>query len=200
VSVLDTTSALEALIAVHGEALLDVAVESIRHRLVHDEPLPVVIQSFPSALAESGASFVTLHRDRELRGCIGTAQPWRALIADVAANACAAAFEDPRFDSINMHEIDALEIELSLLGPAVPLAVFSEVELLAALRPGRDGLILSEGSRRGLFLPAVWDSVNGPADFVRHLKEKAGIAKWSSRVTVHRFETRSVTRSPSLPP
>jgi len=139
---------------------------------------------------------VTLHRAGELRGCIGTARPWRALVEDVAANAHGAGFEDPRFDPIAARELAALEMELSILGPPAPLPVRSEAELIAALVPGRDGLILAEGSRRGLFLPAVWDSLADPAEFVRHLKEKAGFkpSYWSQGIAVQRFETRTVAR------
>ena len=76
----------------------------------------------------------------------------------------------------------------------MPIPVESEAELIAALRPGRDGVILTEGARRGLFLPAVWASVVDAQDFIDHLKDKAGISKWSPRVHAERFETRSISR------
>jgi AmmeMemoRadiSam system protein A len=191
---LDGAAALEALIDVHGDTLLDVAGQSIRHGVAHNTPLPVVRRDYPSVLHEHVASFVTLHLDGELRGCVGSALAYRALIADVAGNAYAAAFEDPRFEELNPAEADRLDIDVSLLGPAQRIAAASEVELITTLRPGRDGLILTAGSRRGLFLPAVWESLPDPTDFVAHLMNKAGIARWSEETVAQRFETRTVTR------
>jgi len=176
------------------EILLDIAEASIRHGLDDGTPLPVDLSSFPATLTEHAATFVTLHNAGALRGCIGSARAWRALASDVAVNAFGAAFEDPRFDSVTRDELGALDIDISILGPASPIPVSSEAELIAALRPGRDGVILTEGARRGLFLPAVWDSVADAKDFIEHLKDKAGISKWSPRVRAERFETRSISR------
>lgn len=191
-----TSDGLDALIAGHGEALLDVAVASVRHGLAHGQPLPVRAQDFAPALRASGASFVTLHAGKDLRGCIGTARAWQALVADVARNGFAAAFEDPRFDEVTPDGLAQLDIELSLLGAPAPVAASSEAEMIAALSPGRDGVILSEGARRGLFLPQVWDTVPDPAEFVRHLKDKAGWDKgyWSPRIVAERFEVRTLSR------
>jgi AmmeMemoRadiSam system protein A len=191
---LDAATGLEALIEAHGHTMLDVAGRSIRHGIAHGKPLPVAPREHPSALRETIASFVTLHLAGELRGCVGSAVAYRALVADVAANAYAAAFDDPRFEELDPAEVDRLDIDVSVLGAAQALWVFSEAELIAALRPGRDGLILSDGLRRGLFLPAVWEMLPDPADFVEHLKDKAGISRWSTDLTAQRFETRTVTR------
>ena len=179
-------------IATFDITLLDIAAESIRHGLEHGQPAQP--QDYPAALDRHGACFVTLHSSGKLRGCIGSARAWRPLATDVAVNAFGAAFEDPRFDPVDNDALDALDIDISLLGPATPIAVASEVELAATLRPGRDGAILIDGHRRGLFLPAVWESVPDPAEFVSHLMDKAGIERWSPRVRAERFETRSVTR------
>ncbi len=187
---------LDALLAEHGEALLDLAVASVRYGLAHRTPLPAEAVDMPRALAAPGASFVTLHRRGHLRGCIGSARAWRALAADVAVNAYCTAFEDPRFDPLRPDELDALDVDISVLGAPEPFPVASEHELIARLVPGRDGVILNEGSRRGLFLPAVWELVEDAADFVRHLKHKAGLPEgyWSDRISVERFETRAIAR------
>jgi AmmeMemoRadiSam system protein A len=176
------------------DILLDIAEASIRHGLDRGMPLPIDVTAYPAPLAEHAATFVTLHDAGELRGCIGSARAWRPLAGDVAVNAFGAAFEDPRFDPIARAELDGLDIDISILGSASPLPVSSEAELIAALRPGRDGVILTEGARRGLFLPAVWESVADAKDFIAHLKDKAGIARWSPRVHAERFETRSISR------
>ena len=55
--------------------------------------------------------------------------------------------------------------------------------------PGRDGLVLSEGDRRGVFLPMVWDSLPEPRDFLAALKQKAGLPRdhWSDTLRIERF-------------
>lgn len=195
-STTEVTTPLDALIAAHGEALLDLAVASVRHGVARGAPLRVPARDVPAALAAHGASFVTLHWNGELRGCIGSARAWRALASDVADNAFGSAFHDPRFAPLAADELDALDIDISLLGAPEPFPVASERALIAALVPGRDGLILKEGARRGLFLPAVWESVTNRAEFVRHLKHKSGFPPdyWSDSIVVERFETRGIER------
>jgi AmmeMemoRadiSam system protein A len=73
------------------------------------------------ALKQPGATFVTLTQHGQLRGCIGSLEAWRKLDADVNANAKAAAFRDPRFNSLTRDEFDHTRVEVSLLTPAVPL-------------------------------------------------------------------------------
>jgi AmmeMemoRadiSam system protein A len=144
----------------------------------------------PPALAAPGASFVSLHRpDGALRGCIGSLEAHRPLAVDVAANARAAAFEDPRFPPVAAGEAPALVLEISVLQPSVPLPAASEEELLAALRPGVDGLVLVEGLRRATFLPAVWRQLPEPRDFLAHLKRKAGLPPdyWSPTLRFLRY-------------
>ena len=130
---------------------------------------------FAGRLAERGASFVSLHRGGELRGCIGSLEARRPLAEDVASNARAAALEDSRFPPVEEIELSELELEISVLTPTVPFPVASESELLARLRSGVDGLVLEERGRRATFLPAVWHDLPAPADFLAHLKRKAGL-------------------------
>ena len=187
----------EAPTSVSGQdaaALLAIARASIQHGLDVGEPLPVSLDEVPEALSRPGASFVTLQLGGALRGCIGSFEAYRPLAADVAHNAYAAAFRDPRFPPLSPSELAELELHLSLLGAPVPLAVSSENELLAALRPGVDGLILEDGGRRGLFLPQVWEQLPEPAGFVVHLKRKAGLPDdhWSSGMRCWRFVVEDV--------
>jgi AmmeMemoRadiSam system protein A len=145
-------------------------------------------------LREAGASFVTLKRDGELRGCIGTIEPRRGLGDDVAHNAHAAAYGDPRFPPVNERERARLEVEVSVLSPREPMSVATEAEALAVLRPGVDGIVLQYGGLGATFLPQVWESLPEPAEFLSHLKRKAGLPGtfWHrdlrlSRYTVEKF-------------
>ena len=140
-------------------------------------------------LEEIAATFVTLTRRGELRGCIGSLNPRRTLVEDVRTNARAAAFEDPRFKPLTLEELDEIEIEVSLLSPIEVLDVNSEEELLERLRPGVDGLVIEKGYHRGTFLPQVWQKLPDPRDFLHHLKRKAGLDPgfWPDGLRVSRY-------------
>lgn len=159
------------------------------------ERLAVEIDTHTPALRAPGATFVTLHVERELRGCIGTLEARDPLVLDVVTNAYSAAYRDPRFPGLTRVEFERLDLHISILSPPEPLAVESEEDLLAQLRPGIDGLILAEGQRRGTFLPAVWDALPEPRLFVQHLKQKAGLPSdyWSATLAVARYTTESIS-------
>ena len=173
--------------------LLRVARDSIRHGLEKHRPLSVDPAGFPDALQALRASFVTLHRHGQLRGCIGQLEATQPLVADVAEHAYAAAFHDPRFPPLRDAEYADLHIDISVLSVPEPLSFDSEQDLLARIRPGRDGLILEDGIHRGTFLPSVWESLSDPIDFLRQLKIKAGLPPhfWSARLRVSRYQTES---------
>jgi AmmeMemoRadiSam system protein A len=101
-----------------------------------------------STLPNTGGAFVTLRRGKRLRGCIGQLVSDIPLAQVVAYCAKAAAQTDPRFAPVATHEISDLEIELSILS-------FPEDVRPPEIEPGRHGLIVSSGARRGLLLPQV---------------------------------------------
>jgi uncharacterized protein len=181
------------LTSVHKQQLLQVAGESIRKGLC-GETLAVRAADYPEPLRVARATFVTLHVEEKLRGCIGTLEACRMLVEDVAGNAWSAAFRDPRFPALTWPEYERLDIHISILSPPEPMRFSSEEDLLAQLRPRVDGLIIEEGSARGTFLPSVWEQVPEPREFLRHLKLKAGLRPdhWSSRIRVQRYTAESV--------
>jgi MEMO1 family protein len=126
-------------------------------------------------LAQTGATFVTLTREGALRGCIGSLEATRALGTDVAENAAAAAFRDPRFQSMTAAEWPDVRVEVSLLSPPKPLRFADEADLLAQLKPGEDGVLLEADGRRATYLPQVWESISDKRLFMRELARKAGL-------------------------
>ena len=172
-------------------ALSQLARRAIAHRLQHGARLAVDPHAFVPALRAVAASFVTLRKGEILRGCIGNLTAEFPLAVDVARNAYSAAFEDPRFPPLRADELEALTIHLSVLSTPEPLAVESQADLLAQLRPGVDGVILSDGALRATFLPSVWEGLPEPADFIAQLKRKAKMdAKyWSDTIKVERYTT-----------
>jgi len=168
-----------------------VARASIEHGIETGRPLTVDIARYPHPLREPRATFVTLNEHGRLRGCIGSLEAVRPLVEDVAHNAYAAAFSDPRFPSLQARELADLDVHISVLSPAAPMSFASEEDLIRQLRPGVDGLILEDGYHRGTFLPAVWESLPDAHDFLQHLKLKAGLPAdyWSDSIRLSRYVT-----------
>jgi AmmeMemoRadiSam system protein A len=177
----------------HKQQLLELAGASIRKGLC-GETLSVRATDYPEPLRVLRATFVTLHVDASLRGCIGTLEARQTLVQDVASNAWSAAFRDPRFSALTWAEYERLDIHISVLSLPEPMQFSSEEELIAQLRPRRDGLIIEEGFSRGTFLPSVWEQLPDPREFLRQLKRKAGLPPdhWSSRIRVQRYTTESI--------
>jgi AmmeMemoRadiSam system protein A len=178
-----------------GLILLAVARRSIDEGLLGRTWLPDAAD-YPAPLRAPGAAFVTLTLAGRLRGCIGSLEPRRPLVVEVAGDAFSAAFSDPRFDPLEAAEAEALELSVSVLGPTRAMTVTDEADLQRQLRPGRDGLVLLLGSRRSTFLPSVWEELPRPEEFLAHLKLKAGLPAdyWSADF---RFERYAVEEFPA---
>jgi AmmeMemoRadiSam system protein A len=140
-------------------------------------------------LRQRAASFVTLKLEGELRGCIGSVDPHRALGDDVAHNAQAAAYRDPRFPPVTAAERELLQVEVSVLSPRYRIAAASEDDALAHLRPGVDGLFLQFKDFRATFLPQVWENLPNPLDFLSELRRKARLPArfWHPEVELSRY-------------
>lgn len=177
-----------------SKQLLEVAQRSIRHGVQCGARLEVRAAEFPEALRAIRATFVTLRRGGELRGCIGELEARLPLVESTAAMAFQAAFSDPRFAPLTAGELADLDVEISILGPLERIEVASEAQLLQELRPGVDGLVLRDGAARGTYLPSVWESLPEPRDFVGELKRKAGLPRthWSSSLELSRFEVQKI--------
>ncbi|MBT8145916.1 MAG: AmmeMemoRadiSam system protein A [Gammaproteobacteria bacterium] len=175
----------------HGKPLLRLARRSIEHGLATGKPVSVTLQDFHSDLQRPGAAFVTLHKQQQLRGCIGNLTAHQPLVNDVADNAFSAAFRDPRFPAVEALELTELHVEISVLTPYEPLEVGSEAELLDLLQPQIDGIVLEEGHYRSTFLPAVWEQLPDKQQFLQHLKRKAGLPAdyWSPSLKIYRYRT-----------
>ncbi|MBL0143903.1 MAG: AmmeMemoRadiSam system protein A [Betaproteobacteria bacterium] len=168
-----------------GLVLVSIAREAIGERLGlalprhRDEPW----------LAQPAATFVTLQLEEELRGCIGSIDPRRALGEDVVHNARAAAFSDPRFVPLTAVEFESVSVEVSVLSPRMPLVAASEAEAAAALRPGVDGVYLEYEGLAATFLPQVWDDLPEPVEFLAALRHKARLPArfWDARIRLTRY-------------
>ena len=122
-------------------------------------------------LAENGACFVTLRENGEIRGCIGTLEPFESLADNLRRNAENAAFSDPAFPPLEADELAFTTVEVALLGPPRRLASPEAADL------EREGLLIVSGKSRAVFLPQVireqrWSM----AEAWENLARKAGLA------------------------
>jgi AmmeMemoRadiSam system protein A len=163
------------------QTLLYIARQSLE-AAVRGEGLPALDRaSMTSRLLADGASFVTLTKHGDLRGCIGALQPYQSLAADVREHAAAAALEDYRFHPVEPAELAEIAVEVSRLTIPTPLEYTTPEDLLSKLRPGTDGVILRDGFQRATFLPQVWEKIPEPAEFLASLCYKMGAAHDSWR-------------------
>lgn len=170
---------------VDGDLLLVLARAAIGMRL----GLTIDMPNNSASMQQQAASFVTLQKQGRLRGCIGSLEAYRPLAEDVAANAVAAAFEDPRFPPLTAEEFPVVRIEVSVISSLQPMPVRDEQDALSRFRPCIDGVVLRFGMNRATFLPQVWEQLPEPAQFLAHLKVKAGLPAdfWDPDLQLHRY-------------
>lgn len=178
----------------HKDLLLSLAWESIEHGYNYRRPVPADLSNLPEALLLPTATFVTLQKREQLRGCIGTLEAHRPLVEDIAHNAFAAAFKDPRFEPLQKDEHKLVNIHISILSQPQTMTFNSEQDLLDQIQPLIDGLIIEVAGKRGTFLPSVWEALPDKMSFLNHLKAKAGLAQnyWSEEIKVWRYTSESL--------
>jgi len=176
------------------QALLKLVRDAIDIGLQTGSEPKVHTHNFATHLQAKRATFVTLKMGEQLRGCIGSLQATRPLVEDVAYNAWAAAFRDPRFVPVSQAEFAMIEPHISILSPPEPMTFKDEADLVSQIRPNVDGLILIDGGSRGTFLPSVWEQLPDVQSFWSRLKQKAGLPTdhWSSTLRVERYTAESI--------
>ncbi len=167
----------------HDRALLlQVAREAIA---AHVGAAPAHVPGDVDVLTRLGGAFVTLHKNGDLRGCIGHVDATEPLGRVVPRCAVAAASTDPRFPPMVPGELDVIDIEISLLGPLEPIAGPADIII------GCHGVVVERDWQRGLLLPQVavewgWDAES----FLAHTCHKAGLPTdaWRTGASLWRFE------------
>ncbi|MCP4147235.1 MAG: AmmeMemoRadiSam system protein A [bacterium] len=134
---------------------------------------------------EKRGVFVTLHKNGELRGCIGYPLPVKQLIQAITDNSISSSTEDYRFPTVTLEEMETIDIEISIL--TVPRKVESHTEV----EVGRDGIMISKGFNKGLLLPQVpveqgWEL----EEYISYGCLKAGLSQdeWKRGVEIETFE------------
>lgn len=133
---------------------------------------------------ESAAVFVSLHKNDELRGCIGTLEPATDCLAkEIISNAISAATRDPRFEPVSLTELDQINIKVDQLSKA-------EIATVDSLNPRIFGIIIQSHKRLGVLLPDL-DGVDTVDQQLSIAAAKAGIDIQRDKFTLKRF---TVTR------
>jgi AmmeMemoRadiSam system protein A len=158
------------------EFLLSLARKTITAATGGGEAPQVDAASLDEKFRSPRACFVTLTKNKELRGCIGSIAPEEPLCEAVVSRARAAALEDPRFPRVTSDELKDIEIEISVLTIPRRIEFKSPEDLLQKLRPNVDGVVLRVGPRQATYLPQVWEQLPDKEDFLNHLAEKAGLS------------------------
>lgn len=127
-------------------------------------------------LEQPARVFVSWHDGRELVGCLGSLEPWPNLEQAVVRYAVQAGLHDPRTSPARPSRWTRMDGEISVLGEPRDLGVVGLDAIERAIVPGRDGVILSYGSRQAVFLPVVWRQLPRPRDFLVQLMRKAGLS------------------------
>jgi len=133
-----------------------------------------------SAFNIPAAVFVTLTKDSNLRGCIGTTEPAGTLLDSVGYFARQAAFADHRFPPLGKSELEKVKIEISILTGPEPVSSGKEI------KPGMHGVTVERDGHRGLFLPQVWKQLPDKESFLGELcSQKAGLERdcWKKKGT-----------------
>ncbi len=156
------------------------AMEAIRAYVTRHEMISVP-RDTPAELTDNRAAvFVSLKKDGELRGCIGTIEPARPSIAEeIISNAISAAFRDPRFLPVEQEELDDLVCSVDVLTPPEGCGI-------GDLDPSRYGVIVESGGRRGLLLPDL-EGIDSIEEQVGIARRKGGIGP-CEQVKLYRFE------------
>jgi len=174
--------------------ILQLARDALRVAAERGHLPSITLNDLPSVLQQTGASFVTLKKNDDLRGCIGALEAKLPLAEDIRQHTVAAALYDYRFPVVEANEVEDISIEVSILTEPKQLAYKDPEELLRLLRPLVDGVIITDGTRRATFLPQVWERIPSPSLFLAMLCEKASLPPnaWETQdlqVFIYQVET-----------
>ncbi len=134
------------------------------------------------AMTRRAGAFVSIHKNGDLRGCIGTIAPVRRSLAEeIVYNAISAAAQDPRFRPVTEKELDSLEISVDVLSEPEDIASADQLDVK------RYGVIVRKGRRRGLLLPDL-EGVDTVEDQVAIACRKAGLIPGEPGIELQRFE------------
>jgi len=158
-----------------GKDILKLSRQTLEGFIKTNQEVPQVKDSQRELEVKRGC-FVTLKKNGQLRGCIGSILPEQSIARCVVDNTINAAVNDYRFNRVEETELSSIDIEVSLLTVPEPLPHKDPQDLLQKLAPRKHGVILKKGMHSATFLPQVWDELSDKQEFLRHLCLKGGMS------------------------
>lgn len=132
---------------------------------------------YEKPLSEVRGCFVTLHKNNQLRGCIGHIVGHLPLVEGIVENTISAAVKDPRFNPVSEDELDNIEIEISILSQPELLSEKDPKGILTFLKPNKHGVIIKNGHCQSTYLPQVWEQLPDKVEFLESLCFKGGMSQ-----------------------
>ena len=157
--------------------LLQLARKCLLYFFETGEEYMLAAEEVPEELKSESATFVTLTKFGQLRGCIGRLEATQMLYLDVIEHSYAAAFSDYRFEPLLMEELQDIRIEISILSVPKKLEYQDASDLIVLLEQQRPGVILSDDLHQATFLPQVWEELSDPKAFLDNLCLKARLER-----------------------
>ncbi len=156
--------------------LLAIARQTLIDYFKNGKKLKLDEQKLPmKELTQKAATFVTLTKNDELRGCVGSLIPKKKMYEDVINNTLLAGFGDPRFNPLGQEELINTKIEISILSKPELYNYSTLEELKKMIIPREHGVIVQREFSQATFLPQVWDDIPIIEDFMQALCKKAGL-------------------------
>ncbi len=154
------------------EELRQLAKLSLYEATINNKRIEIDESSVSPKLKQHLGAFVTLKKEKQLRGCIGQFEPNQPLYKVIIEMAISAAKFDRRFNQVTEDELKDIEIEISVLTPRKKINSIDEIKI------GRDGIYIVYGDKNGTYLPQVATDMNWSVEeFVKSCcEEKAGIS------------------------
>ncbi|OPY58234.1 MAG: hypothetical protein A4E55_01053 [Pelotomaculum sp. PtaU1.Bin035] len=163
-----------------GESFLVNVARKTLENYIGDGSQPDIAE-IPEEFRGRAGTFVSIKKQGNLRGCIGTIRPAKPnIIEEVIANAISAGTCDPRFHPVRKEELNDLEYSVDVLQPPEPIVEISELD------PKKYGVIVRAGRRSGLLLPNL-EGIDTAEEQVSIARQKAGIGP-DEPVNLERFE------------
>lgn len=132
-------------------------------------------------LKKRAGVFVSIKKNGQLRGCIGTIEPVREnVVEEIISNAISAGTRDPRFEPVTRDELEELEYSVDILGEPEPVSSLDELD------PKEYGVIVRAGNRKGVLLPDL-EGIDTAEQQVAIARQKAGIAP-GEKIEIERFK------------
>ncbi len=172
--------------------LLKLSRSALEHIFKTGKEIEIKDSDISKKLKEKRATFITLTKNGQLRGCIGKLLPKKKLYQDIIENTYSAAFNDPRFPQLKKQELSKIKIEISVLDKPKKLKYKNTKDLIRILEEEKPGVIIHYGFYSATFLPQVWEDLKSAKEFLSHLCQKAGLLgnTWKhKKLEIHLYRT-----------